>query len=102
MCGFCGAFGAEDHWTGDPAPSDATAAGERQHRAAAANRVLGHYGLRLAPWGGRYTLTSRTGGSRLVDHFGALWPAAEALAGRACDPLDAATIAAMESLGAKP
>lgn len=102
MCGFCGAFGAEDHWTGDPGTPDATPAAERQRRAAAANRVLGRYGLRLAPWGSRYTLSSRTGRSQLVDHYGALWPAAEALSGRACDPLDPAAIAAMESLGDQP
>jgi len=35
----------------------------------------------------------------VVDHFGALWPAAERLAGRPCDPLDPEVIAAVEEMG---
>jgi hypothetical protein len=101
MCALCGAFGAAEHWTDRPAGSgDATPAAERRRRAAVANRVLGLYGLRLAEWGGRYTLTSRTGKTAVVDGFGALWPAAEKLAGRPCDPLDLDVIAAVERLAA--
>jgi hypothetical protein len=98
MCALCGAFGVTEHWT-DAAGAQAggtTPAAERRARAEAANRVLGLYGLRLAEWGGRFTLTSRTGRTAIVEHFGALWPEAERLAGRPCDPLDAAVIAALE------
>ncbi|MFE1597527.1 hypothetical protein [Methylobacterium sp. ID0610] len=69
---------------------------ERRARAAAANRVLGLYGLRLTAWADRFTLASRTGRTAMVAHFGDLWPAAERLAGRPCDPLDPAVIARLE------
>jgi hypothetical protein len=67
-------------------------------KADAANALLSIYGLKLFEWGGRYMLTSRTGKTAVVDHFGALWPAAEKLAGRPCDPLDPQTISALEEL----
>lgn len=94
MCGLCGAFGVSDHWAASPGEASAA---ERHRRAAAASRVLGLYGLKLSPWGNRFTLASRTGRSAVVDHFGALWPEAERLSGRACDPLDPAVIEALEA-----
>ncbi|GJD51732.1 hypothetical protein OPKNFCMD_4488 [Methylobacterium crusticola] len=99
MCGLCGAFGAPAHWSdgiGARRPPQA----ERQARAALANRVLGLYGLRLSGWADRYTLAGRTGRTAVVDHLGGLWPAAERLSGRLCDPLDPDTIAAVEATGA--
>ena len=46
-------------------------------------------GLRLSSLaGGSSLLQSRTGRTEIVPHLGALWPAAERLAGRPCDPLD--------------
>ncbi|WP_309296445.1 hypothetical protein [Methylobacterium frigidaeris] len=77
--------------------SSGTPQAQRRARASAANRILGLYGLRLAAWADRYTLSGRTGRSAVVDHLGALWPAAERLAGRPCDPLDPAIIAALEA-----
>jgi hypothetical protein len=50
--------------------------------------VLALYGLRLSEWGGRFILTTRTGKSAVVEHFGTLWQEAERLLGRPCDPLD--------------
>ncbi|UHC18621.1 hypothetical protein LRS73_12660 [Methylobacterium currus] len=97
MCGLCGAFGAPDHWS--DGVRSGTPQAERRARAAAANRVLGLYGLRLAAWADRYTLSGRTGRSAVVDHLGALWPAAERLSGRPCDPLDPVVIAALEGQG---
>jgi hypothetical protein len=94
MCGLCGIFGGTPHWT-DPA-GDGGLTGARQRQAAMANAVLGRYGLTLKPWMGRFTLASRTGKSAVVDNLGALWPAAERLAGRACDPLDPDLLAALE------
>lgn len=97
MCAFCGAFGDGGHWSdGLGATGAATPTAERIRRAAAANRALGLYGLKLTPWAGRYTLVSRTGKMAVVDHFGALWPEAERMAGRSCDPLDPGVIDAME------
>jgi hypothetical protein len=103
MCALCGAFGVVEHWTDRPAGERAhlTATRERQQKANAANGLLGLYGLKLAAWGSRYTLTSRTGKMAVVEHFGALWPAAEKLAGRACDPLDPEVIALIEEMEAR-
>lgn len=95
MCGLCGAFGGTEHWA-DGLDSGAQAA-ERQARSAIANRLLGLYGLKLSPWGGRFTLSSATGRTVVVDHLGLLWPQAERLAGRPCDPLDPGVIGALES-----
>lgn len=101
MCALCGAFGIVEHWTDRPDTAvDTTSAAERQQRAQAANRLLGLYGLHLTSWGGRYTLTSRTGKTAVVDSFGAIWAAAEKLSGQVCDPLDPATIAAAEERAA--
>jgi hypothetical protein len=97
MCGLCGTFGVAEHWSDS---TGATAArsrrAERQHRVKVANAVLGLYGLRLSEWGSRFTLTSRTGRSAVVDGFGSVWPAAERLSGRSCDPLDPALLARLE------
>jgi hypothetical protein len=92
MCGLCGVFGVAEHWADGSAGSRA----EGQHRTAVSNEVLSVFGLRLAEWSGRFTLTGPTGGSAVVDNFGSLWPAAERLAGRSCDPLDPEVIAATE------
>ena len=56
------------------------------------------FGLRCAEWQGRFTVSGGTGRSLVVDHVGALWPAAEKLAGRPIDPLDPTVIARIEAL----
>ncbi len=95
MCGLCGAFGGSEHWA--DGLGTGTPPAERQARAAAANRLLALYGLKLSPWGGRFTLSSATGRTAVVDHFGQLWLEAERLAGRPCDPLDPHVIETLES-----
>ena len=106
MCGLCGVLGgAADHWT-DASARPATFAGrrdpptrrrERLERVALANRVLRPYGLKLADWqGASYVLSSATGRSEIVPHLAALWPAAERLLKRPCDPLDPGLLAALE------
>ena len=92
MCGLCGVFGVAEHWTDGTGASRA----EAQHRVAVGNDFLVVFNLKLAEWSGRYTLTSPTGGSAVVENFGSLWPAAERLAGRPCDPLDAKVVATAE------
>ena len=107
MCGLCGVLGAEVHWSDAAArpeafPPRAGAPGatrrqERQRRIALANRILQHYRLRLADFEGRsYLLRGATGRQELVPHLAHLWAAAERVAGRPCDPLDEALIAALE------
>jgi hypothetical protein len=102
MCSLCGILGADAHWTDqvtDPGAAQAsgTRRQERLQRCALANRVLAHYRLRLADFEGRsYVLRSATGRSEIVPDLAGMWAAAERLAGRPCDPLDPALIAALE------
>ena len=66
-----------------------TPARERQERVRLVNRVLDPFGLVLAEWAASsYVLRTKTGRSEMVPDLGALWPAAERLLGRPCDPLD--------------
>jgi hypothetical protein len=109
MCSLCGILGADGHWTdrladpqdGQPAAQARQASGtrrkERLQRCALANRVLAHYRLKLADFEGQsYLLRSATGRSELVPDLVGMWAAAERLAGRPCNPLDPALIAALE------
>lgn len=104
MCSLCGVLGDGDHWTDAAARPAAfarrarqvTRRQERQRRVALANRVLGRYGLALEDFAGQsYVLRSRTGRTELVPDLVGMWGAAERLAGRPCDPLDPALIAAL-------
>jgi hypothetical protein len=97
MCGLCGAFGATDHWADGLVSGVSSPSAERRRRAAAANKILGCYGLKLTEWANRFTLVSRTGKSAIVDNFGSLWVEAERISGRVCDPLDPTVIAKMEA-----
>ena len=98
MCGLCGLFGVAEHWT-DRAGADtggpASTYAERRQRARAASEMLDMFGLTLREWSRRYVLAGRTGRSMVIDNLGAVWPAAEQIAGRECDPLDDAVIDAM-------
>jgi hypothetical protein len=96
MCGLCGVFGVGEHWSDSAGATPLSRRADRQHRAEVANAVLGLYGLRLGEWQSRFTLTSRTGRSAIVDHLGGIWPAAERLAGRQLDPLDPAFLDRLE------
>ena len=104
MCVLCGQdFVAQVHWTDRHVEDRARASGpgvdpgdyqrdrrrDRGHRTVLTNEVLRHYGLRVEDWGGsKYVLRDRKGGAELIQHLGALWPAAAKLAGRPLDPLD--------------
>jgi hypothetical protein len=105
MCGLCGLLGAEVHWTDAAARPEAfagrrappTRRQERHQRIALANRILAHYGLKLADFAGQsYVLRAATGRQELVPDLVGMWAAAERLAGRPCDPLDPDLIAALE------
>ena len=111
MCGLCGMFAGERHWTeraaspaifagsdrtagGGPERAHVTPAQERQQRVRLVNRVLDPLGLVLAEWAASsYVLRTKTGRSEVVPDLGALWPAAERLLGRPCDPLDPVLLA---------
>ena len=97
MCGLCGVLGAEEHWS-EASSQPAAFAGrdktqtprqERLARIAMTNAVLSQYGLRLDDWQGRsHLLKNKVGQTEVVDTIAAIWPIAEKLAGRVCDPLD--------------
>jgi hypothetical protein len=90
MCSLCGVL-LKTHWAERGARRR-----ERTFRVRLVNRVLAHYGLELADWGGRvYVLRDRKGKSAVVDDLGALWAEAERLAERRLDPLDPALLAAL-------
>ena len=107
MCGLCGILGAEDHWTETSGRAGAFAglAGaptrrrERLARIDLTNFVLTYYGLRIDDWQGRsHLLKNKVGQTEVIDTIAAIWPAAEQLAGRVCDPLDAALLERLEQM----
>ncbi|MGI8606647.1 MAG: hypothetical protein ACR2L0_05765 [Gaiellaceae bacterium] len=85
MCALCGVL-LTSHWA-----ERESGRRERVFRVRLLNRVLAHFGLELGDWSGRvYVLRDRKGKTVVVGALGALWPAAEALAGSPLDPLDPA------------
>ncbi|MFC3073409.1 hypothetical protein [Shinella pollutisoli] len=108
MCSLCGVLGGNEHWTDAAARPGVFTRNveridrrrERARRVAAANRVLAAFGMSLSDWqGSSFVLATRTGKSEIVEDLGHLWPAAERLSGRACDPLDPDLIRRMEEDG---
>ena len=96
---------ARAHWTDRHVADRARASGpgadpgeyhrdrkrDRLHRVSLTNEVLRHYSLRVEDWNGsKYVLRNGKGGAEMIQDLGALWPAAEKLAGRTLDPLDPA------------
>ena len=106
MCALCGSLGAPDHWTDAHArpgvfsrnSSALERRRDRTRRVQAANTVLKHFGMALADWqGASFVLSTATGKSAMVDSLATLWPQAEALCGRACDPFDPALLERLEN-----
>jgi hypothetical protein len=97
MCGLCGILANSDHWADTArAQNGATQSALRQLRIRFTNRVLAHYGLKLDYAANSFVLRSATGQTALVPHLGALWPAADRLAKRPCDPLDSELTTALK------
>ncbi|MDQ0472174.1 hypothetical protein [Labrys wisconsinensis] len=105
MCSLCGVLGGNEHWADAVArPGVFTRNGdplerrrERMNRVRIAREVLEPFGLTLSDWqGASFLLSTRTGKTEIIDDLGHLWPAAERLIGRACDPLALPVIEAME------
>lgn len=106
MCALCGVLGGDDHWT-DPVArpgvyvrsvSPAERRRERTRRISEANAILKLFGLGLEDWqGASYVLRTVTGKSEIIDNLAVLWPTAEKLSGRLCDPLAAETIVRREA-----
>ena len=90
MCVLCGSL-LTSHWAEEGGGRRA-----RVFRVRLLNRVLDHFGLRLDDWSGAtYILRDRKGRAEIVSDLGALWVAAERLAGRRLDPLDADLLRAL-------
>ena len=103
MCGLCGMLVGAERGVGRdaslfaPGASTPQARQERHKRLRLLNQVLRHYRLTLADFAGSgFVLRGPTGRSELVASVGDLWPAAERLAGKPCDPLDSALLAALD------
>src|SRR5258708_12601194 len=101
MCGLCGVFLGEAHWT--DATGGATASGartrrhERLHRVAQANRILKQYGLKLSDWqGSSYLLDSQTGQTAIVSSVAGVWPPADRLRTQSIHPLHQRLIEALD------
>jgi hypothetical protein len=106
MCILCGDLVGEPHWTERNLQSRPTGgfAGESDRRQArfrrtrVLNRILGVYQLSVYEdlSGTQYVLGNGKGAQEVVQHVGQLWPAADKLAGRRLDPLDAGLLAKLE------
>ena len=101
MCGLCGIFLTESHWTdvkvGATGRDGRTRRHERLHRVAQANRILKQYGLKLSDWqGSAYLLGNQTGQTVIVSSVAAVWPAAEGLRKQSIDPLDERLLEVLE------
>ncbi len=101
MCVLCGVLGADDHWSDAVArPGRFTRNASRQDRRrerakriAMANIVLKRFGMKLSDWQGRsYLLATATGKTAVIDGLAHLWPTAEQISKRCCDPLAAALL----------
>lgn len=69
----------------------------RIERVRLVNRALEHFGLALGDWSGSvYVVRDRKGRAEVVTDLGAVWAAAERLAGRPLDPLEPALVAALD------
>jgi len=105
MCSLCGILGSNEHWadavarpgvyTRNADPVDRRR--ERINRVRIANRVLAQFGMSVSDWQGTsFLLSTRTGKTEIIADLGHLWPVAERLAGRVCDPLALPVIELME------
>jgi hypothetical protein len=97
MCSLCGILGGNEHWADATAREGVYSRGgdsmrrrrDRVDRVRLINRVLKPYGLQMSDWrSASFILSTSTGKSEIVEDLGHLWPAAERLSGRRCDPLD--------------
>lgn len=97
MCGFCGIWGAKSHWSlksSNPrifaVQSISERMRERHEQSVVLNSILRGFHLEVRDWGGTQWIVEHvSNGTEIVDSIAALWPAAEKLARRKIDPLNA-------------
>ncbi len=107
MCLLCGDLVGEPHWTerivqGGQICSFAGESNRRQarfRRTRMLNRVLRAHNLSVHEdlSSTNYILGNGKGWQEVVQHLGQIWPAADRLAGKRLDPLDARLLAALET-----
>ena len=105
MCALCGVLGGNEHWSDAAArpgvysrnASPIERRRERARRVRVANDVLASFGLTVTDWQGTgFLLSTRTGKTEIITDLGHLWPVAERLSGRLCDPLALPVIERLE------
>lgn len=97
MCGFCGIWGAKNHWSlksSNPGVFAAQSSTERMREryalCAILNETLRGHHLKVRDWSGEQWIVEHvSNGSEIVDSIAAVWPAAEKLSKRRVDPLQA-------------
>jgi hypothetical protein len=96
MCSLCGVLGGNEHWADAVArpgvysrnASRIERRRERVRRVRIANEILSLFGMTVTDWQGTaFLLSTRTGKTEIIADLGHLWPVAERLSGRLCDPL---------------
>ena len=96
MCGLCGIFGTDDHWSAAGLSQGASAdpVARRRDRGAriqAVNSMLQNRRIRLGDWQGQsYVLSGPTGQQSIVANVTEVWAALEDDFGTGFDPLDPA------------
>jgi hypothetical protein len=97
MCEVCAIFGAGEHWSDFgrlreerfPFEDIQHYRDERKRRILLLNRILAPFAVRCEDWDGEALMVlDRSGRSKIAPTLNDVWPAAEALSGRAIDPLD--------------
>jgi hypothetical protein len=108
MCSLCGVLGGNEHWAEAVARPGVYTRNvdvierrrERRNRIRIANAILAKFGMTLSDWqGSSFLLSTRTGKTEIIADLGHLWPAAERLSGRVCDPLARPVIEHLERRG---
>lgn len=108
MCSLCGILGSNEHWADAVARPGVFTRNtervdrrrERAKRVHMAGRILTEFGMSLSDWqGSSFLLSTRTGKTEIVEDLGHLWPLAEKISGRVCDPLAQSLIEKLEGGG---
>lgn len=108
MCSLCGILGSNEHWADAIARPGVFTRNtervdrrrERAKRVRIAGRILTEFGMSLSDWqGSSFLLSTRTGKTEMVEDLGHLWPLAEKISGRVCDPLSRSLIEKLEGGG---
>ena len=101
MCGLCGVFLGEAHWTDSAVGASGEGVRTRRHerlrRVALTNRILKLYAMKLSDWqGSAYLLSGQTGQTAILPSVAAVWPQADRLGRQLIDPLDQRLIEVLE------